>query len=76
MVIDELIPTVREMSRTDKWRLMQFLVTDLAEQEEESLIESLGITDKTFQIWSPEASVGAADALLAALNVEERDAQC
>jgi hypothetical protein len=74
MVMDELIPAVRGMSRTDKWRLMQFLVTDLAEQEEEALIEELGIAGKTFQIWSPQASVGASDALLAALNAEERDA--
>jgi len=74
MVMDEIIPTVREMSRADKWRLMQFLVTELAEQEDESILEELQLSGKTFQIWSPHASVGATDALLAALNAEERNA--
>ncbi len=74
MVIDELIPTVREMSRTDKWRLMQLLVIELAEDEGEPLIEELLIPGRTYQIWSPHASVGAADALLAALEVDGRNA--
>ena len=74
MVIDELIPTLREMSRTDKWRLMQFLIIDLAGEESESLVEELLIPGRTYQIWSPQASVGAADALLSALRVEERNA--
>lgn len=74
MVADEIIPALRTMSRNDKWRLMQFLVTDLARQEEETLIEELGVAGKSFEIWSPQASIGAADALLAALNAEERNA--
>lgn len=59
------------MSSNDKWRLMQFPVTDMARQEEESLIEELGLADHTFQIWSPQASIGAAVELLAALNAEK-----
>lgn len=70
MLIKELIPVLRGLNRADKWLIVQLLVSELAREEGAKLIEELGIAGRTFEVWSPEASVGAADALMAALKVE------
>lgn len=63
MVVSEIIPTLHQLSRADKWRLMQILVTDLAEEE-----TSLTLPPGDYPVWTPLESYGAAEALMAALE--------
>ena len=68
MVVEQIIPTVRELNRADKWRLMQILVTDLAEEE-----TSLTLPPGDYPVWTPLESYGAAEGLLAALEDARRE---
>lgn len=63
MVVEELIPTLRELNRADKWRLMQVLVSDLA-QEEENLLLPPG----DYPVWTPLESYDAAGEMMAFLE--------
>ncbi|MGH9897966.1 MAG: hypothetical protein ACRD63_00220 [Pyrinomonadaceae bacterium] len=63
MQLTELLPTLRELDRNDKLRAMQFLVTELA-KEDNLLLQS----DESFPIWSPYSSYDAASILLDALK--------
>ena len=63
MELAELLPTVRELNRSDKLRLMQFLVFELA--KEENILLNAG---ESYPVWSPFDSFEAADTLLDALK--------
>jgi hypothetical protein len=63
MSIAELLPALRELSRVEKLRVMQFLVRELA-REEGAPLEP----DAEYPVWSPYDSFEAADALLHVLN--------
>jgi hypothetical protein len=63
MELAELLPTLRELNRSDKLRLMQFLVSELA--KEENILLNVG---ESYPIWSPYNSFEAANTLLDALK--------
>jgi hypothetical protein len=69
MSLDELMPSLRELNRADKFRAMQFLVNELA-REEETLLKA----GAEYPVWSPYDSYEAADALLDALKRDNQDA--
>ena len=63
MVSSELIATLREMNRSDKFQIVQMLISELAQQETD-LIKP----DLAYPVWSPYDAVEAADTMLKALN--------
>ena len=63
MELAELLPTLRELERADKLRVMQFLVSELA-KEENALLN----VDESYPVWSPYNSFAAASTLLNALK--------
>ncbi len=65
MTVIELFPTLRNLPRADKLKVMQFLVTELAQEEEPTL--QLGAT---YEIWSPFDSHEAAHKLAQLLESE------
>jgi hypothetical protein len=64
MVLADVIPDVRTLSRADKLRLIGLLAEDLARAE--GLIEP----GQSYPVWSPESAFAAAEAMMQAL---ERD---
>ena len=69
MSFDELLPTLRELDRTDKLRAMQFLLLEIA-KEEGALLNASG----SYPIWSPYNAFEAANSLLEALTTENKHA--
>jgi hypothetical protein len=63
MVSSELILTLKELSRADKFHVMQILVSELAQQETD-LIKP----DLSYPVWSPYDAFKAADTMLKVLN--------
>lgn len=63
MVSSELISTLRELSRSDKFYMMQLLLSELAQQETD-LIKP----DRAYPVWSPYDAVEAADTMLKVLQ--------
>jgi hypothetical protein len=63
MVSSELISTLRELSRADKFYIMQLLLSELAQQETD-LIKP----DRAYPVWSPYDAVEAADTMLKVLQ--------
>lgn len=63
MVSSELISTLRELSRSDKFYIMQLLISELAQQETD-LIKP----DQSYPVWSPYDAVEAADTMLKVLQ--------
>ncbi len=59
MVSLELISTLRELSRSDKFYIMQILISELAQQETD-LIKP----NQSYPVWSPYDAVEAADTML------------
>ena len=68
MTIEELLPTLHELSRADKLRAMQFLVQELAQEEEVVLNPNA-----TYAMWTPYNAFEAADTLLKILQAEENE---
>jgi hypothetical protein len=68
MSITELLPALKTLSRAEKLRVMQFLVQELAMEEEASLLQ----TGATYHIWSPLNSHKAAQTLATMLEDEQR----
>ncbi len=63
MELIELLPTLRHLDRSDKLRAMQFLVSELA--REENALLNVG---ESYPFWSPYNSFEAANTLLDALK--------
>jgi len=63
MVSTELISTLKNLNRSDKFQIMQILISELAEQEID-LIRS----DQDYPVWSPYDAVEAADTMLKVLK--------
>ncbi|MHC5676334.1 hypothetical protein [Nostoc sp.] len=63
MVSAELISTLRELSRANKFYIMQVLISELAQQETD-LIKP----DQSYPVWSPYDGVEAADTMLKVLQ--------
>ena len=63
MVSAELLLTLKNLNRLDKFQIMKILISELAEQEI-NLIRS----DQDYPIWSPYDAVEAADTMLKVLK--------
>lgn len=62
MVSSDLISTLKGLSRSDKFYVMQILISELAQQET-NLIKP----DQSYPVWSPYDAVEAADTMLQVL---------
>jgi len=65
-VSSELISTFRALSRSDKFYIMQILLSELAQQET-SLIQS----QQSYPLWSPYSADEAADTMLKVLEASQ-----
>jgi ribonuclease D len=63
MVSSELISILRELSRSDKFYIMQLLISELAQQETDIIKP-----EQSYPVWSPYDAVEAADAMLKVLH--------
>ena len=64
MSLSELLPTVKQLPRADKLRLMQLLVVDLAQEEGISLFTA----GADYPIWTPLNAFSAAETLMRLLK--------
>jgi hypothetical protein len=55
MAVQELMPTLRELSRSQKWEVMQFWMRELESEEETPLVQGA-----TYEVWLPLNSHEAA----------------
>ena len=67
MSLTELLPAIHALPRADKLRLMQVLVTEIANEE------AIGLppTDISHAIWAPYDAYDAAATLLRVLNEDQ-----
>lgn len=63
MVSSELIATLRELNRSDKFYVMQLLISELAQQEID-LIKP----EQSYSVWSPYGADEAANTMLNVLQ--------
>jgi len=63
MAMKELLSALRELSHGDKLRVMQFLVFELAREEDSLLAPGMA-----YPVWSPYDALEAADTLLSVLK--------
>ena len=66
MTVAELFPTLRGLTRMDKLKVMQFLIAELAQEEEPTLQP-----EATYSLWSPLNSHEAAHTLAQLLESEQ-----
>ena len=64
MSLTEILPTLQALPRSDKLRLVQFLIVDLAREEGIPLVE----VGTPYPIWSPFNAYDAAAVLLKELD--------
>ncbi len=64
MTISELYPTVKQLGRADKLRLMQWLVMELAREDDIPLFAP----DAEYPVWTPLNAFDAAESLLQMLD--------
>ncbi|MGI0490394.1 hypothetical protein ACN4EG_01170 [Alkalinema pantanalense CENA528] len=63
MVSADLISTLKSLSRSDKFHIMQLLLSELAQQETD-LIQP----EQAYPVWSPYGADEAADTMLKVLQ--------
>jgi len=63
MEVTELLPRLRELSRADKLYVMQFLVSELVQEETDLLKPHLD-----YPVWSPYNAFEAANTMLQVLK--------
>jgi hypothetical protein len=66
MTVSELFPALRNLPRADKLKVMQFLVAELAQEEEPDLQPGA-----TYAVWSPLNSHEAAHEMSQLLESEQ-----
>ncbi len=66
-ILTELLPTLRVLSRAEKLRVVQYLVSELVRDEDTGLL----MPDKIYPVWSPYDAHEAADTLLKALEADK-----
>jgi hypothetical protein len=66
MVQKELLETLRALNRAEKLHIMQFLVSELSQEETE-----LPLSSTDYSIWSPYDAFEAADTMLKVLKAAE-----
>lgn len=71
MLSEQLLVELRQLNRTDKFRIVQMLVNELAQEETEA--ESLLQSGAEYEIWSPFDAYEAAETLQAMLDEHKRD---
>lgn len=64
MGLPQLQSTIKILSRTEKFRLVQFIINELAEEESSSMLKN----GKEYPIWSPYNAHEAAETLLNELD--------
>jgi hypothetical protein len=62
MTLTELMPSVHALPRSDKFRLMQELIAELAQEE--------ALTAGEYSVWSPHDAYPAAETLMQLLDQE------
>jgi hypothetical protein len=67
VILTDLLPSLKALPRADKLRAMQFLVSELAREEEITLLDP----DVTYPIWTPYDAFDAAATLLDFLREEQ-----
>ena len=63
MEMKQILPELRKLKRGEKLFVMQFLVSELAQEENELIQPGMA-----YPIWSPYNAYDAADKMLKALN--------
>lgn len=73
MGLTELLPKLHKLNRAEKLQVMQFLVSELAREEDD-----LPKPDMTYPVWSPYDAFEAADTMLKALEAAKSNdhAEC
>lgn len=66
MSLKELLPAVHNLPRSDKYRLIQELIADLAQEE--------GLAPGEYPVWSPYEAHEAAATLMRLLEQEQAEA--
>lgn len=66
MGLTELLPLLHRLSRAEKLHVMQFLVSELAQEESDLLKPGMA-----YPVWSPYDAHEAADAMLKVLKAAE-----
>jgi len=69
MQMIQLLPELRKLKRTEKLYIMQFLVSELAQEETELIQPGF-----SYPIWSPYNAFSAANTMLNVLNEETTQA--
>ena len=64
MRLPELHTAVKTLSRNDKFRLVQFILSELAEEDSHSMLKN----GNEYPVWSPYNANHAAEILLHELN--------
>lgn len=65
--LTELLSLLRKLNRSEKLHVMQFLVSELAQEEEEGLL----ISGMSYPVWSPYDAFEAADTMLKVLKADQ-----
>jgi len=66
MSLTEMLTELHSLPRADKLRVIQSLISDLAEEDELPSLEP----DAGYPVWAPHGAFEAADAMLKALQAE------
>lgn len=66
MTLEELFPALRQLDRADKLRATQFLVFELAKEE-----NALLMPEAAYPVWTPYQAFDAAQTLLDVLEADE-----
>jgi hypothetical protein len=68
MSLADLLPALKDLPHSDKLRAVQFLVIEIAKEEDIALSSGA-----TYPVWSPYNSVEAANTLLSALREDQAE---
>lgn len=71
MLSEQLLQELHQLNRTEKFRVVQILVSELAKGE--TSVEALLQPDAEYEIWSPFDAYEAAATLQAMLDEHKRD---
>jgi hypothetical protein len=72
MLSDQLLNQLQELSPTEKLRIVQLLINDLAAASNQELLQQLK-PDAVYEVWSPYDSFEAAHQLQAMLDEYDRE---
>jgi hypothetical protein len=68
MTLEELLPALKSLSRADKLRATQFLVFELAKEE-----DALLVPEVAYPVWTPHHALDAAQTLLSVFQAHAGD---